>query len=91
MAGWPEGLMLSTGETGLTRERDGLRIRPMEIVMGAEEDWPDVGCHSRWVCRTDRVPLSFLYDASTDGDGVVILFKSLLENVKFGTIGALSV
>jgi len=59
--------------------------------MGAAEDWPDVGCHSRWVGRTDRVPLSFLYEASTDGDGVVILFKSLLENVKFGTIGALSV
>lgn len=58
--------------------------------MGAEEDWPDAGCHSSWLGRTDRVPLSFLYDASTDGDGVVISFKSLHENVKFGTIGALS-
>ena len=58
--------------------------------MGADEDWPDVGCHSSWVGRTDRVPLSFLYDASTDGDGAVILFKSLHGSVKFGTIGALS-
>jgi hypothetical protein len=46
---------------------EGLRIRPMGMVMGLEEDWPAEGCHSSCVGRTERVPLSFLYEASTEG------------------------
>jgi hypothetical protein len=48
------------------------------MVMGAEEDCPEEGCHSSWVGRTERVPLSFLYDASTDGVEVVMSLQVIV-------------
>ena len=58
----PGGLRVSQA-----KQRDRLRIRPMGMVMGLEEDWPAEGCHSSCVGRTERVPFSFLYEASTEG------------------------
>lgn len=37
------------------------------MVTGAAEDWPGVGIHSSCAPVTESVPLSFLYDACTDG------------------------
>ena len=42
-------------------------MRPTEMVTGAAEDWPGVGIHSSCAAVTESVPLSFLYDACTDG------------------------
>ena len=37
------------------------------MVSAAAEDWPEMGFHSSWDDLTDKVPLSFLYEAWTEG------------------------
>ena len=42
-------------------------MRPTGMVTGVAEDWPGVGIHSTCADVTESIPLSFLYDAGTDG------------------------
>jgi hypothetical protein len=44
----------------------------MGIVTGADVDWPGSGIHSIWFGRTERVPLSFLKVAGTEGRLVIV-------------------
>src|SRR5271154_5913901 len=60
-------------------------MRPTGIVTGVAEDWPGVGIHSTCADVTASIPLSFLYDAGTDGRLICLNHHSkgkLMESLK---------
>jgi hypothetical protein len=56
----------------------------MGMVTGEAEVWPGVGIHSTCADVTESIPLSFLYDAGTDGRLICLNLQShkLMNEVK---------